>query len=228
MYETIQNITIMALPVLMAITLHELAHGWVAGRLGDDTARLAGRLTLNPLKHLDPVGTLAFVVTQFIGWAKPIPVNINNLKDPKRGLVWVALAGPSCNLGIALICTLLYKTFQGAGPIYQLYTMPAFMHKYPSLEGLSFFYMVTVPLYWMIILSIQLNIALAVFNMIPIPPLDGGRILSGIHPHKQSVDFSKIEPYGFIILIMLIFTGMIDLLVFPVIGGLLHSSGDQQ
>ena len=219
--EAIRNISIMAVPVLMAVTFHELAHGWMAEKLGDKTARMAGRLTLNPFKHLDLVGSAVFLITQFIGWAKPVPVNIRNLKNPKKDMVWVALAGPLSNIFLAIVCTLLYKIFQWADPLYISFTGPALEHRYPSLGALPFFYLITIPLYWMIIISIQLNVALAIFNLIPLPPLDGGRIMTGVLPYRQAVGFSKVEPYGFLILILLLASGAIDSLLFPLMRGVL-------
>lgn len=221
MNEAIQNITIMAVPFLLAVCAHELAHGWTADKLGDDTAKLSGRLTLNPLSHIDPLGALVFVMTQFIGWARPIPVNLLNLKDPKRDMIWIALAGPLSNLSIAVLCTVFYNFFQWFDPVYQYFTPPALFHEYPSLQNLGLFFKITVPVYWMIILSIKLNIVLAIFNLIPIPPLDGGRIMTGLLPSRHALGFSKIEPYGLFILIFLIFAGVIDAVIYPVIRSIL-------
>ena len=222
MTEALQNIALMAVPILMAVTFHEFSHGWVANRLGDGTARQAGRLTLNPLKHLDIVGTLVFVMTQMIGWAKPVPVNMQNLKNPKRDMAWIALAGPVSNLFIAIVCMIIYKGFQAVDPVYLQYIAPALRHSYPPLDDLSLLYRITIPFYWMLIFSIQLNVALAVFNLIPLPPLDGGRILTGILPAQQAALFAQIERFGFLVLLLLVFSGALDTVVFPVIRGLLR------
>ncbi|HBO84511.1 MAG: peptidase [Deltaproteobacteria bacterium GWC2_42_11] len=200
MEQIIQKIAILAFPILLAVTLHELAHGWVADKLGDPTARLLGRLTLNPIKHLDPVGTLAFIITGMIGWARPVPVNPLNLKDHRKGMMWVAMAGPVTNFFIAaisaIILRLIYKT------------------SLPFDASISF---IMTPLILMIHYSVIINIGLAVFNFLPIPPLDGGRIMAGLLPHGMAEAYSRIEPYGFIILVVLIFTDFIRLVVSPIV-----------
>ena len=201
----IQKIAIITPPFLIAITFHELAHGWVAYRLGDPTARLAGRLTLNPLKHLDPFGTLAIIITQMIGWAKPVPVNPYNLRNPKKDMALVAVAGPGMNLTIAILSGLLYHL---------LISMLSKGSYFPHGEAVAYY---MYPLLLMIRANIQINVALAIFNIIPIPPLDGGRILAGLLPREQAEAYSRIEPYGFIILLALIFSDVIGRVIGPVI-----------
>jgi Zn-dependent protease len=196
----IQLISVLAVPMLIAVTFHEVAHGFVADMLGDHTARLAGRLTLNPLSHLDPFGTLVFIMTRMIGWAKPVPVNPHNLKNPIKDMVWVAMAGPAINLILGGIFALVYRATAWI----------------PVPES-KFLLMVVDPVGLMIYYGAVINIGLAIFNIIPLPPLDGGRIITGILPHKQALQFSAIEPYGFIILLVLIISGAVDKTIVPVI-----------
>ncbi|MCP3676693.1 MAG: site-2 protease family protein [Deltaproteobacteria bacterium] len=198
MESMIQKIAILAPPILLAITLHEYGHGWMANRLGDPTAKLMGRLSLNPLRHLDPMGTLAFFLTQMIGWAKPVPVNPHQLKNPKRDMMWVALAGPVMNLIIAVASALFLKL---------LAVMAA-------LNGPAFIPVIG-PLFYMAQASIMINISLALFNILPIPPLDGSRILAGLLPYRQAIAYARIEPYGFVILILLLMTGVAQEVISP-------------
>lgn len=188
------------MPILMAITFHEVAHGMVAFRLGDPTAKNAGRLTLNPLAHLDLVGTLVFLITRMIGWAKPVPVNPIYFKNPRKGMLWVALAGPATNMVLAVLSAILLKWLLN-------------LH----LPADSQWGAVAVPVGQMAYISVRLNVGLAVFNIIPIPPLDGGRIMVGLLPEKQALSYAKLESYGFILLLLLIFSGMVEYVVFPII-----------
>ena len=181
------KLSIMLVPGLMAITCHEVSHGFVANKLGDGTARLMGRLTLNPLKHLDILGTLMVFIIG-IGWAKPVPVNFNNLRNPKRDMIWVAAAGPVTNFCLALLSALLMRGILAAavgvsGP-------PA---------------MFIEPIVLMLAFSVYINLLLAIFNLIPVPPLDGGRVAVGLLPYRQAMLLSRIEPFGMIIILALIF-----------------------
>lgn len=200
--STIQVILIALIPVIFAIALHEVAHGWVAKQLGDNTAYSQGRLTLNPLKHIDPIGTLLvpillYMTTGFIfGWAKPVPINWRNLRHPKRDMVYVAIAGPAANLLMAVFWGIVLK-------IASLFPADS-----------SFF---VIPLSLMATIGIGINVVLMIFNLFPLPPLDGGRVAVGLLPPRQGYYLSRLEPYGFIIILLLLVTGVLGYLILPVI-----------
>lgn len=196
----IQKMALFLPPILFAVTVHEVAHGWMAYRLGDPTAKMAGRLTLNPLKHLDFLGTLVFFLTQAIGWAKPVPIDPRYFKLPRRDMILVSLAGPCSNLLIASISALLMRII---GPL-MLIVLPI-----PKV--------IWEPLFYMGFLSVQLNIALAVFNLIPIPPLDGSKVLAGLLSYRLAVQYQRLEPFGFLLLLLLIFTGSIERFFLPIV-----------
>lgn len=191
----IQQLIILAPPFLFALTLHELAHGYVAYQLGDPTAKNAGRLTLNPLKHLDPLGVLAFIIMK-IGWAKPVPVNPSYFSNPQKGMLLVALAGPAANVILAIASAILAKFFV------MLPFLPLFILQ---------------PLVSMLVASVWINIMLAVFNCLPIPPLDGSKVLMGLLPPSAVRTYIKLEPFGFILLLALFYTGIIPKLIMPII-----------
>lgn len=192
----IQTITVYAIPVLFAITVHEAAHGYVARHFGDSTAHAAGRITLNPLKHIDPLGTvvvplLMVTLSGFMfGWAKPVPVNFGRLRHPKRDMVWVAAAGPGANLAMALLWLLSAKALVLAGAREEFFLMMASA-------------------------GIKVNLMLMALNLLPLPPLDGGRILVGILPHRLAWQVARIEPYGFVILLVLLFTNTLGFFIQP-------------
>ncbi len=202
----IQGIAIYALPVILAITMHEAAHGYVARHFGDFTAFNAGRISLNPARHIDPVGTILVPVVLFIiskmtmgagflfGWAKPVPVNFSNLRHPKQDMLWVAAAGPGANLLMALIWALLIK-------LAMLLPITEF----------------TRPMILMGIAGIEINVILMVLNLLPLPPLDGGRMAVSLLPHRIAYPFSRIEPYGFMILLVLLVSGVLGVIVWPMI-----------
>ncbi|MCH7731651.1 MAG: site-2 protease family protein [Candidatus Marinimicrobia bacterium] len=181
------NLFILIPPILVAITFHEYAHAFVAARFGDPTARMQGRLTLNPLAHLDPVGTLMLFLVHF-GWAKPVPVNPAYFSDPKRGMLWVALAGPASNMAIALLSGMLLTTMVSSG----------FGHSLLSAKIIN-----------MVLMSLKINLALAVFNLLPIPPLDGSKVLWGLLPPEYDHITYKLERHGPWILMGLILFGML-------------------
>ncbi|TAN60445.1 site-2 protease family protein [bacterium] len=198
--DFIQRILLTAPPVLFALTVHECAHAWVASRLGDPTAKAFGRVSLNPLRHLDPIGTVALFLTGMFGWAKPVPINPMNFKNPSKGLMLTAIAGPLANITLAALSAVVYKLVFVDGDGF-----------FMAMHG------VYMPLEIMVKVSIVLNVSLAVFNLIPIPPLDGSRVLSHFLPMQKAFAFARMEPYGFIILMALIMTGVIDKVISPVV-----------
>lgn len=194
------KLSVMLVPGMLAIVCHEVSHGYVAWRFGDPTARMLGRLTLNPLKHIDIFGTLMIFFIG-IGWAKPVPVVSENLRNPKRDMIWVAAAGPITNIILATVSALLLRGLVALGN--------------PASSG-SPFAMLVEPVVLMLAFSVYINLLLAIFNMIPVPPLDGGRVLVGLLPYKQAAAWSRIEPYGMVIIIVLVFfTNMFSYIISP-------------
>ena len=199
-YQMLQKLVLLAPGFLLAITVHEFTHGYVAYRFGDPTAKMSGRLTFNPLSHLDPIGTLALVLTQMIGWAKPVPVNPRYLANPRSDMLWISLGGPAANLLTAVLLAILLQVLDNfAGH---------------SLMRSSFDYLMK-PLLLIIYFGIQINIVLAVFNLLPVPPLDGFSVLAGILPRSYAYQLERLEPYGFIILLILLLSGVISYIIIP-------------
>ncbi len=205
----IQKITVFALPVVFAITLHEAAHGYAALRFGDRTAQMQGRISLNPLRHIDLVGTILVPIAILLlsklaggggilfGWAKPVPVNFNNLRRPRQDMIWVAAAGPGANLLMALIW---------AGMIKVAFLLP---------EGIR------IPLALMGGAGVFINAVLMALNLIPLPPLDGGRIAVGLLPRGMAYSLARLEPYGIFILLGLMFMGVLGFFLWPLINALI-------
>lgn len=189
----IQTVLIYALPVLFAITVHEAAHGYVARHLGDETAYMLGRVTLNPMKHIDPIGTILMPVMLYFatsgaflfGYAKPVPVNFSQLRRPKRDMVWVALAGPASNFIQAILWALLFVVLNASGVTERFF-----------LE--------------MAKAGVLVNLVMWAFNLFPLPPLDGGRVLVGLLPARQAYALSRIEPWGFFIVLGLVLAGIVS------------------
>ncbi|HET7774933.1 MAG TPA: site-2 protease family protein [Azospira sp.] len=203
MDHLIQTLVIAALPVIFAITLHEAAHGYVARHFGDLTAYAAGRISLNPLRHIDPVGTILVPVlillfsggSLLFGWAKPVPVDFSRLRRPKQDMLWVAAAGPLSNLAMAIVWGMLFKVAE-------------------MLPDNAY----TLPLLRMADLGMDVNIGLMLLNLLPIPPLDGGRIAVSLLPYRQAMAFSQLERWGFPILILLLFSGVLASILYPLMG----------
>ncbi len=196
MEDLIQTVTVYVIPVLLAITLHEASHGYVARIFGDATAYIQGRVTLNPLKHIDPIGTVVVPLVMVLlsgfmfGWAKPVPVNFGNLRQPKRDMIWVSAAGPASNLVMAIGWVLFAKLL--------------------ALFGVQekFFYLVAQA-------GVQVNLVFMALNLLPIPPLDGGRIAVGLLPNRMAYQYSRVEPYGIFIVLGLMITGLLGALLRP-------------
>lgn len=203
MEAVLSKIAVMLVPALLAIMLHEVSHGFVAERFGDPTARLLGRLNLNPFKHLDPIGTIAVFVFGF-GWAKPVPVNPSNFRRPRKDMIWVALAGPLTNLILALLSASLLRFLGMFDPVS------------PGEAGLLT--QLITPLKMMVAFSLYINVLLAVFNLLPVPPLDGGRILMGVVPDFYAALLSRLEPFGLILIVLLVFfTNLWSTVLAPII-----------
>lgn len=202
--DTLQIILVAAPPAILAITLHEAAHGYAARYFGDPTAWQAGRISLNPLRHIDPIGTLLlplmlalFKSPILFGWAKPVPVSIHRLRHPKRDMLWVAVAGPAVNLLMAVGWTALLK-----------------------LDTLIPYNMLSQPLALMCQVGIIINLSLAMLNLFPLPPLDGGRIAVSLLPEPLASQFAQLERWGFFILIALLYLGALDVTVWPLVDAL--------
>jgi Zn-dependent protease len=205
MNTLIQTLAIAALPVIFAITLHEAAHGYVARYFGDLTAWQAGRISLNPLRHIDLIGTIVVPVSILLltagsflfGWAKPVPVNFGRLHNPKKDMFWVAAAGPGANLLMAFLWAGVLKLVEAA---------PENVYSLPMAR--------------MADIGIDINLVLMALNLLPIPPLDGGRIAVSLLPHRLAWNFARLEPWGFPILLLLLFTGLLGSVLGPVLGTL--------
>jgi len=200
-YSLFEKIIIWAIPILFAITVHEVAHGWVADKLGDQTAKIMGRITLNPIKHIDPIGTVAlplillFIGSFIFGWAKPVPVTWKNLRKPRRDMALVALAGPAANLIMMIIWSILAKL------VILISAATSSSQFLLSMCGAG----------------ILINIVLMVLNLFPLLPLDGGRVLSAMLPVTWAKKYSRLEPYGLFILIALLATGVLGKIIWPII-----------
>ena len=224
--SVVQSISVMAIPVVFAVTLHEVAHGYVAHLKGDDTAKILGRLTLNPVAHIDIFGTiilpiLFYTMTGFLfAYAKPVPVNFQNLANPKRDMAIVAVAGPMTNVVLAILSSLALNAIGMLSP-----GSLGLFHANLAGNSAATPGVLILPLMYMFYFSIVLNTILAIINLIPIPPADGGRIVVGLLPEPASSSYASIESYGMLILVFILFMNplnIIDYTVRPLITGILN------
>ncbi len=211
--------SIVALPILVAITFHEAAHGFVADRKGDPTAKYLGRLTLNPFAHIDPLGTILLPMVMLwvsgaaLGYAKPVPVNFMNLRKPKSDMVWVAAAGPLTNFALAVLSGLALRGLVGVGWVSEADILRAMVGMGGGssadlggpLSGGAHHFSVLEPILQMLLYSVLINVSLMLFNLLPVPPLDGGRVLVGMLPNPASNQVARLEPYGMLIIMALVF-----------------------
>lgn len=194
---------------LLAVTVHEFMHGYIAYRLGDPTAKRAGRLTLNPISHLDLLGTVALIMTRMIGWAKPVPVDPRYLRNPRSDMMWISLGGPGANLLTAIVLAVGLHIFLAAmygGELGAQIRMALSRGFVP--QGLD-------PMTLMLFFAIQINVGLGIFNLIPVPPLDGSKIAQGLLPRRLAYSINSLEPFGFVILLGLILVGAVNYLIVP-------------
>jgi len=203
--DILRSVAILAPPMLMAVTVHEVSHGFVAALLGDPTARQAGRLTLNPIKHLDPLGLLVFIVTQRFGWAKPVPVDMRYFKNPQKGMALVSIAGPIANFTLAVLSALALRGL----------TLACYASGGPSMGGI-----LCTPVAYMLDASVQVNLVLGIFNLIPIPPLDGGHLVMGFLPPKLAYEVMRRERWGFVVIILLSLTPAFGKILGPPVNAL--------
>lgn len=201
----VQKIAIWVIPVLFAITLHEVAHGFVANRLGDPTARMLGRLSVNPIRHIDPIGTVIVPIVMLLlpggflfGWAKPVPIGVRNLGNQRRDMALVGAAGPAANFLMAIFWALVVRLGYGLGAVAPSLALPV------ALAGVA---------------GVFINSILMVFNLLPLPPLDGGRVAASLMPPRWSSVYDRIEPFGFWIIILLLLTGVLGIVLYPVLRG---------
>ena len=201
-FSLIEKIVIWAIPIIFAITVHEVAHGWVASKLGDQTAKMLGRLTLNPVKHIDPIGTVLVPVMMLVftpyafGWAKPVPVDWRNLRQPKRDMAWVAIAGPAANLIMLVLWAIMAKIVFLSGDMY------------PGIAKV---------LYTMCSAGVLINAILMILNLIPVPPLDGSRVLTAFLSPMWAYRFNQLERYGLIIIALLLVSGLLGRIMQPLV-----------
>lgn len=211
MEDFLRNLSIYLVPLLLGVILHEVSHGWVAEKLGDPTARLMGRITLNPLVHVDLFGTIILPLTLLLaqspflfGWAKPVPVQFANLRGGRRSMAWVGLAGPLTNLALAVASALVYHGLRLAD-------------RHGMIPPLGILHQLAVPVFLMARASVVFNLVLMVVNLIPIPPLDGGRVMVGLLPEGPAFALARLERYGMLIVLLLIVTRLWSYLINPIV-----------